>query len=106
MEKILHPRCSFPFAEVQQHAEAELGSLAKEDSQEMHPWEVLGVQANDFCDPLLSSVEWGDDPPLGYHVGSVRNVRFHSTVLRIGGNHYIVLCLKGERNIGQPGNGV
>ena len=46
MQELPHPRCSFPLTEVQQHAEAELGSLAKEDSREMHPWEVLGLQAN------------------------------------------------------------
>lgn len=42
MQELPHPGCSFPLAEVQQHAEAELGSLAKE----VHPWEVLGLQAN------------------------------------------------------------
>lgn len=46
MQELPHPGCSFPLAEVQQHAEAELGSLAKEEGQEVHPWEVLGLQAN------------------------------------------------------------
>ena len=46
MQELPHPCCSFPLAEVQQHAEAELGSLAKEDGQEVHPWAVLGLQVN------------------------------------------------------------
>ena len=60
MQELPHPSCSFPLAEVQQHAEAELGSLAKEEGQEVHMWEVLGLQAN-MTFAILSSplLEWG-----------------------------------------------
>ena len=46
MQLLPHPCCYLPLAEVQQHAEAKLGSIAKEGSQENHPWVVLGLKAN------------------------------------------------------------
>ena len=46
MQELPQSCCSIPLAEVHQHAEAELGSLAKEDGQGMHPWDVLGLKVN------------------------------------------------------------